>query len=159
MPALHDTLLKGDVPGRSGFPRLVTLIDQERDLRYVGPEGLAEPANGWVYKWCVGDGSTTVFSLPTMPANVQVVDTAVIVSGTAITSTYTVSIGKSGTPAAYHAASAFGNTMATAGAKTTTTVKGYETTAVTPIATWSTAPALTGRCLIGVQYAKLPTLP
>lgn len=159
MTALHDAVLKAEIPAQSGFPRLYTKIDKERDLLFVGPEGIPEPANGWIYKQCTGDGSATTFTFDAaMPANVQIVNTAVIVSVASATATLTVSLGKSGSTAAYHAASHFGSTMNATGAKTTTTVRGYETTAVTPLATFGAALDNGAKVLVGVQYAKVPAI-
>lgn len=159
MPGLHDLTIKSELPASSGSPRLFTLTDKERDLRYAAANGAIEPVNGWVYKQCTGDGSTTTFTFDAaMPANVQIVNTAVLVSVASATATLTVAIGKSGSTAAYHAASHFGSTMNATGAKTTTTVRGYETSAVTPLVTFGAALDNGSKVLVGVQYAKVPSI-
>lgn len=145
--------------GSLSHGHLVTLRDLTRDLRYMSKDGILEPANGWVWKQCTGDGSTLTFTFPAaMPANVHVVNTAVYVSGTLGTAATTVAIGKSGTTGAYQAASSFTSSMNATGAKASTTVKAHETTSITPIVTFSAAWDSGAKALIGIQYAKAPAI-
>jgi hypothetical protein len=160
MPALHDHTTKADAKsGKRIPPYLVTLTDKERDTRYFSADGLLEPASGWIWKQCTGDGVTTSFSFDdTLPANVHVVNTAIYVSGTSGTAATTVALGKSGTTGAYQAASSFTSSMNAAGAKASVTVKAHETAAVTPLVTFSAAWDSGAKLLAGIQYAKAPAI-
>jgi hypothetical protein len=160
MTDIHDNTTKADArSGKKIPPYLVTLTDKERDVRYFSNDGLLEPANGWLWKQCTGDGSTTSFSFDqALPANVHVVNTAIYVSGTSGTAATTVALGKSGTTGAYQAASNFTSSMNTAGAKASTTVKAHETASVTPLVTFSAAWDSGAKLLAGIQYAKAPAI-
>jgi hypothetical protein len=145
---------KNDIPAAPIAPELFMLKDKERSFYVATPDGV-EPLSGTIQKWCVGDGVTTTFTIGTIPANSVVDMVNIVVSGTAGTSTTTVAVGVAGTIAKYQAASAFTNSMNVAGAKANTTIKGYETAAISAIATFSTAWDSGALCLVTIHYTKL----
>lgn len=144
------SLTQGDV---------VVATDGAKEMRVKTDHPTLEPVNGWLWKQCTGDGSTTSFSFPqALPANVHIVNTAIYVSGTSGTAATTVALGKSGTTGAYQAASNFTSSMNAAGAKASTTIKAHETTSVTPLVTFSAAWDSGAKLLAGIQYVKAPAI-
>lgn len=158
MTALHDAVLKAELPGASGYPRLFTLADKTRDLWYVGPNGTAQSATGNVTALCTGDGSTTSFTIGDMPVDVLVDKVEVVVYGALGTAATTLAVGYSGSTGAFMSASNFTASMDTAGVKTVTTVKAHLTTAKTVLATFSAAWDSGAKAIISVHYIKVPTV-
>lgn len=139
---------------------VATLTDRTRDLRYQSADGLMEPASGHIAKWCKGDGSTTTFTFDDkLPANCLVRTVSIIVSGTSGTAATTVAVGISGTTGKYMAASNFTSSMNTAGVKTVTTLPIHETTAQTPIVTFSAAWDSGAKLCAVIHYIKVPAVP
>lgn len=114
--------------------------------------------DGWIWKQATGTAasSETSFAFDSdIPANSYIEDVAVIVldGGTA---TETVALGYSGATGAFMTASAFSNSMDTAGAKTTTVINAYLTEAKTPLITLSADLDTGAKILCGIKWVPAP---
>lgn len=117
--------------------------------------------DGWIWKQVTGTATAgeTSFSFDdTIPSNSYISAVAVINGDTSMTATTTVALGYSGTTGAFMAASAFGNTMNQATAKTTTVVNAYLTAAKTPLITLSADLDTGAKLLCGIRYSPAPAI-
>ena len=149
-------------PGTIVFPTDSNHAPRYRGAR-VNPAAtetpLLEPFDHTISAWCVGDGTTTTFTIGAIPDECLVREVSVIVSGTAGTATTTLAVGIAGTTGKYMSASSFTDSMNAAGVKTVTTIPIHETTARTVIATFSAAWDSGAKALVAVRYIKLPNVP
>lgn len=141
--------------GKVVGPAFWILDDDAKDLWFESGSGVAEPVQGVISKVITGDGTTTSFTIGTIPKDsfVESVNISVITGGTAAT---TIAVGRAGSTGAYMAATSFSSAMDTAGVKTTTSVKVHEVTARTVLATFSAGWDAASRLVVLVRYVKLP---
>lgn len=155
---IHDYDTVDAVTGAQLPPHLMTLTDDNRNLRYASKDGLMEPSDGHIAGWFKADSSATSFTIGKLPANAVVQRVEVFLHTALNANNITLAVGYSGSTGAYMAATHFTTTMDTTGFKTVTTVKAHNTANRTVIGTLGSAPSA-GKILVIVHYAKVPAVP
>jgi enamine deaminase RidA (YjgF/YER057c/UK114 family) len=152
---LFDFLAKNRLPTKAlGRTRLWLLRDKTKDIWYPDGDGNVLPLTGSISALCTGDGSTTSFTIGTVPKDCIVDGVNVAIVGTAGTAATTIALGYSGTTAAFHAASNFTASMDTAGAKATTVVRAHLTAEKTALATFSAAWDSGAKAIVTIRWTR-----